>query len=84
MIHKNLYFHKLSHIILNNSGSLLVTAEEELLGGYCTVEFWWSVGDGEDESEEFAGWNRRSLYLGNCNHSAWADVPLEVAVREPC
>jgi hypothetical protein len=29
--------------------------EEEQLGVYCTVDFWWSVGDGEGESEEFAG-----------------------------
>jgi hypothetical protein len=54
MTHKNLDFRKLSNII-NNSGSLLVTMEEELLCGYCTVEFWWSVGDREDESKEFAG-----------------------------
>jgi hypothetical protein len=51
MIDKNLDFHKLSHII-NNSVYLLVTMEEKLLGGDCTVEFWWSAGD---KSEKFAG-----------------------------
>jgi hypothetical protein len=32
-MYKNLDFLKLNHIILNSSGSLLVTMEEELLGG---------------------------------------------------
>jgi hypothetical protein len=33
MVHKNIDFLKLSHIILNNSEPSLVTTEEELLSG---------------------------------------------------